>query len=117
MGRARASRAAICAVQSIGATGRAGDSSFSQFLHPLLLGTPRLFAFFASITAVADVIAAAAPFTQPGPLAGKVFTASSTSSSAWRSSRCCPEPGATPPGPWNVPSPGGPMTTRRDASI
>jgi hypothetical protein len=44
-------------------------------LHLLLLGTPRLFAFFASITALADAIAAAAPFTQPAPLASKVFTA------------------------------------------
>ena len=41
----------------------------------LLLGTPRPFAFFAWITALADVIAAAAPFTQPAPLASKIFTA------------------------------------------
>ncbi len=32
-------------------------------LHLLLFGTPRPFAFFAWITALADVIAAAAPFT------------------------------------------------------
>jgi hypothetical protein len=44
-------------------------------LHVLLLGAPRPFAFFAWITALADVIAAAAPFTQPAPLASKVFTA------------------------------------------
>jgi hypothetical protein len=35
----------------------------------------RPLAFFAWITALADVIAAAAPFTQPAPLASKVFTA------------------------------------------
>ena len=44
-------------------------------MHLLLLARPRPFAFFASITALADVIAAAAPFTQPAPLACKVFTA------------------------------------------
>jgi hypothetical protein len=44
-------------------------------LHVLLLGTPSPFAFFAWITALADVIVAAAPFTQPAPLASKVFTA------------------------------------------
>ena len=47
----------------------------TALLHMLLLGTPRPFAFFAWITALADVIAAAAPFTQPAPLASKVFTA------------------------------------------
>ena len=41
----------------------------------LLLGAPRPFTFFAWITALADVVAAAAPFTQPAPLASKVFTA------------------------------------------
>ena len=46
----------------------------TALLHLLLLGTPRPFAFFASITVLADVIAAAAPFTQPAPLASKVFT-------------------------------------------
>jgi len=47
----------------------------TALLHMLLLGTPRPFAFFAWITALADVIAAAAPFTQPAPLASKIFTA------------------------------------------
>src|SRR3984957_18043281 len=47
----------------------------TALLHLLLLGTPRPFAFFAWITALADVIAAAAPFTQPAPLASKIFTA------------------------------------------
>jgi hypothetical protein len=47
----------------------------TALLHVLLLGTPRPLAFFAWITALADVIAAAAPFTQPAPLASKVFTA------------------------------------------
>ena len=37
----------------------------TALLHVLLLGTPRPFTFFAWITALADVIAAAAPFTQP----------------------------------------------------
>ena len=47
----------------------------TALLHVLLLGTPRPFTFFAWITALADVIAAAAPFTQPAPLASKIFTA------------------------------------------
>ena len=47
----------------------------TALLHVLLLGTPRPFAFFAWITALADVTVAAAPFTQPAPLASKIFTA------------------------------------------
>jgi hypothetical protein len=47
----------------------------TALLHVLLLGAPRPFTFFAWITALADVVAAAAPFTQPAPLASKVFTA------------------------------------------
>src|SRR6202040_3962829 len=47
----------------------------TALLHVLLLGTPRPFAFFAWITALADVVAATAPFTQPAPLASKIFTA------------------------------------------
>jgi hypothetical protein len=47
----------------------------TALLHVLLLGTPRPFSFFVWITALADVIVAAAPFTQPAPLASKVFTA------------------------------------------
>jgi nicotinamide riboside transporter PnuC len=87
-------------------------------LHMLLLGTPRPFAFFAWITALADVIAAAAPFTQPAPLASKIFTAIiinivvgvaviSLLSGVGRSAAR----------PVDLPSPGRPMTARRDASI
>jgi hypothetical protein len=47
----------------------------TALLHVLLLGTPRPFMFFAWITGLADVVAAAAPFTQPAPLASKIFTA------------------------------------------
>lgn len=47
----------------------------TALLHVLLLGAPRPFTFFAWITALANVVAAAAPFTQPAPLASKVFTA------------------------------------------
>ncbi|HEY7879966.1 MAG TPA: hypothetical protein VID31_03935, partial [Streptosporangiaceae bacterium] len=36
---------------------------------------PRPFMFFAWITGLADVVAAAAPFTQPAPLVSKIFTA------------------------------------------
>ena len=41
----------------------------TALLHVLLLGTPRPFMFFAWITGLANVVAAAAPFTQPAPLA------------------------------------------------
>lgn len=44
-------------------------------LQVLLLGTPRPLSFFVWITGLADVIVAAAPFTQPAPLASKIFTA------------------------------------------
>jgi hypothetical protein len=44
-------------------------------LHVLLISTPRPLVFFAWITALADLIAVAAPFSQPAPLASKVFTA------------------------------------------
>jgi hypothetical protein len=47
----------------------------TALLHVLLLGTPRPTAFFIWITSLADVAVAAAPFTQPAPLASKVFTA------------------------------------------
>jgi hypothetical protein len=71
------------------AAGSFGDSSTAVYaalaagcallatalLHVLLLGAPRPFTFFAWITGLADVIAAASPFTQPAPLASKVFTA------------------------------------------
>ncbi|HEY1675389.1 MAG TPA: DUF6069 family protein, partial [Streptosporangiaceae bacterium] len=47
----------------------------TALLHVLLLGTPRPTAFFIWITSLADMAVAAAPFTQPAPLASKVFTA------------------------------------------
>jgi Family of unknown function (DUF6069) len=47
----------------------------TALLHVLLLGAPRPLAFFAWITALADLAAAAAPFTQPASLSSKVFTA------------------------------------------
>ena len=53
----------------------------TALLHMLLLGTPSPFTFFAWITALADVVAAAAPFTQPAP-PGE-FAASATSGGAW----------------------------------
>jgi hypothetical protein len=43
----------------------------TALLHLLLVGTPRPFTFFAWITGLADVAAAAALFTQPAPLASK----------------------------------------------
>jgi hypothetical protein len=72
-----------------GAAGSWGDSTTAVYaglaggcallatalLHVLLLGTPRPLSFFAWITALATVAVAAAPFTQPAPLASKVFTA------------------------------------------
>jgi Na+/phosphate symporter len=47
----------------------------TALLHVLLLGTPRPLMFFVWITALADAAVATAPFTQPAPLASKVFTA------------------------------------------
>ncbi len=47
----------------------------TALLHVLLLGAPRPLAFFAWITALADVAVAAAPFTQLASLPSKVFTA------------------------------------------
>ena len=47
----------------------------TALLHALLLGAPRPLAFFVWITALADLAVAAAPFTQPAPLASKVFAA------------------------------------------
>jgi hypothetical protein len=59
----------------------------TALLHVLLLGTPRPFMFFAWITGLADVIAAAAPFTQPAPLASKIFAICSLWISALRDSQ------------------------------
>src|ERR1700735_3645723 len=47
----------------------------TALLHVLLLGAPRPTTCFIWITSLADVAVAAAPFTQPAPLASKVFTA------------------------------------------
>lgn len=44
-------------------------------LHVLLLGAPQPLSFFVWITGLGVVAGAAAPFTQPAPLASKVFTA------------------------------------------
>jgi len=81
------------------------------------LGRGRPFAFFAWITALADVIAAAAPFTQPAPLASKVFTAIINIVVGVAVISLLSGVGRSAARPVDVPSPGGPMTTRRDASI
>lgn len=44
-------------------------------LHVLLLSTPRPLVFFAWITGLADLIAVAAPFSEPAALTSKIFTA------------------------------------------
>ena len=89
----------------------------TALLHVLLLGAPRPLAFFVWITALADVVVAAAPFTQPAPLASKVFTAIinllvgvaviSLLSGVARSAAH----------PADVSSPPRPDTARRDASV
>ncbi len=53
----------------------AGALLATGLLHVLLLETPRPLSFFAWITALADLIAVAAPFSQPAALSSKVFTA------------------------------------------
>jgi hypothetical protein len=58
--------AAVAAAAALLATG---------LLHVLLLGAPRPLSFFIWITALADLIAVAAPFSQPASLSSKVFTA------------------------------------------
>jgi hypothetical protein len=89
----------------------------TALLHMLLLGTPRPFAFFAWITALADVIAAAAPFTHPAPLASKVFTAIINIVVGVAVISLLSGVGRSAARPVDVPSPGGPMTTRRNARI
>jgi hypothetical protein len=89
----------------------------TPLLHLLLLGTPRPFAFFAWITALGDVIAAAAPFTQPAPLASKVFTAIINIVVGVAVISLLSGVGRSAARPVDVPSPAGPMTTHRDASI
>jgi len=46
----------------------------TALLHVLLLGAPRPITFFVWIAALADLVAAAAPFTQSAPTSSKVFT-------------------------------------------
>jgi Family of unknown function (DUF6069) len=57
------------------AVAAAGALLATGLLHVLLLETPRPLSFFTWITALAVVILVAAPFSQPAPLASKVFTA------------------------------------------
>src|SRR3984957_10967983 len=87
----------------------------TALLHLLLLGTPRPFAFFAWITALADMIAAAAPFTQPAPLASKVFTAIINIVVGVAVISLLSGVGRSAARPVDVPSPGGPMTTQGSA--
>jgi hypothetical protein len=53
----------------------AGALLATGLLHILLLATPRPLSFFTWFTALAVVVLVAAPFSQPAPLASKVFTA------------------------------------------
>ena len=94
------------------AAGNFGDSSTAVYallaagcallatglLHVLLLGAPRPLSFFVWITGLADVIVAAAPFTQPAPLASKIFTAIINIVVGVAVITCCQESGAAPPG-------------------
>ena len=95
----------------------AGPGSQPRTAHLLLLGTPRPYAFFAWITALADVIAAAAPFTQPAPLASKVFTAIINIVVGVAVISLLSGVGRSAARPVDVPSTGGPMTTHWNASI
>jgi uncharacterized protein YhhL (DUF1145 family) len=52
----------------------AGALLATGLLHVLMLETPQPVTFFVWITALADVILVAAPFSQPATLASKVFT-------------------------------------------
>jgi Family of unknown function (DUF6069) len=62
----------------------AGALLATGLLHVLLLATPRPLSFFTWITALAVVILVAAPFSQPAPLASKVFTAIINLVAGWR---------------------------------
>jgi hypothetical protein len=84
----------------------------TALLHVLLLGTPRPFAFFAWITALGDVAAAAAPFTQPAPLASKVFTAIINIVVGVAVISLLSGVGRSAIRPVDVPSPGRPVRTR-----
>src|ERR1700731_3877490 len=89
----------------------------TALLHVLLLGTPRPFAFFAWITVLADVTVAAAPFTQPAPLASKIFTAIINIIVGVAVISLLSGVGRSAIRPVGVPSSGRPMTARRNASI
>ncbi|MGH3230508.1 MAG: DUF6069 family protein [Streptosporangiaceae bacterium] len=89
----------------------------TALLHMLLLGTPSPFAFFAWITALADVIAAAAPFTQPAPLASKVFTAIINIVVGVAVISLLSGVGRSAVQPADVSRPSRPVTSRRDASL
>lgn len=89
----------------------------TALLHVLLLETPHPLAFFAWITALADVIVAAAPFTQPAPLASKVFTAIINIVVGVAVISLLSGVGRSAARPVDVSSPARSVTTRRDASI
>src|ERR1700726_2579715 len=84
----------------------------TALLHVLLLGTPRPFAFFAWITALSDVVVAASPFTQPAPLASKVFTAIINIVVGVAVISLLSGVGRSAIRPADVPSPGRPVDTR-----
>ncbi len=89
----------------------------TALLQVLLLGTPRPFAFFAWITALADVTVAAAPFTQPAPLASKVFTAIINIVVGVAVISLLSGVGRSAVRPVDVPRPGRPLNARRESSI
>ena len=89
----------------------------TALLHVLLLGTPSPFSFFAWITALADVVAAAAPFTQPAPLASKVFTAIINIIVGVAVISLLSGVGRSAVRPVDVTGLGRPITARRDASL
>ena len=89
----------------------------TALMHVLLLGTPSPFAFFAWITALADVVLAAAPFTQPAPLASKVFTAIINIVVGVAVISLLSGVGHSAIRPVDASRPGRPATSRRDASL
>ena len=89
----------------------------TALLHVLLLGTPRPLTFFAWITALADVVVAAAPFTQPAPLASKIFTAIINIIVGVAVISLLSGVGRSTVRPVDISSPGRPISARRDAGI
>jgi hypothetical protein len=83
----------------------------------LLLGTPRPLTFFAWITALADVVVAAAPFTQPAPLASKIFTAIINIIVGVAVISLLSGVGRSAVRPVDISSPIRPISARRDAGI